>query len=86
MVLPAIPALSGVGSSLASFLGGSAARAGVTGLLGGLALDDLPLVGGFFGGGGGDHGGGPGGLVTVALVGGLAAVVGFLIALVTDDS
>lgn len=55
-----------------------ASRAGVTGLVSGLALDDLPLVGGLFGGGGGG-GGGVGDTAAMAL---LAALVGLLLGVV----
>lgn len=80
MVLPALAA----GASRLLF--GTAARAGVTGVLSGLALDDVPLIGGLFDDGGGGHGGGgPGGLVMVVLVGLGAAVVGGIVALFADD-
>lgn len=75
MVLPALPALGTVAAGASSLFAGTAARAGVSGLLGGLALPDVPIVGGLFGGGGSDNGGGPSFGVLAAIVGvGLAAV------------
>lgn len=85
MVLPALPALGTVAAGASSLFAGTAARAGVSGLLGGLALPDLPLVGGLFGGGGSGDGGGPGFGVLAAIVGVGAAAVAAVVLLLGGD-